>query len=286
MNMLRGITFGAKESRVWLNRQRWRGWPAVFIGLCLIPLIIFALLPWSFEGKSLAVLHGICSQQPTHSFYFGDSRLPFGARMTGIYGGFAVSSLFLLARGRWRAGGVPRAGILVSMTVFVLVMGVDGINSTLVDMGVWHAYEPRNELRIVTGLLTGMSLAIFIWLLVSQVAFTPEARGKSPVVRDYRELTMMFLAGMAYVLIVLTTWAPLRLPISILLIGAAVAVLTGLMLAFVILIARREQEAPDTWALAGPASLALLLAFGLLAGTSIGRFVLEATLNISTNTPA
>lgn len=284
--MLRSTSLTINNTLLQRYRNRWRGWPAVFLALCLVPLLMLALLPWSFEGKSLAVLHGICSQQPTHSFYFGDSRLPFGSRMTGIYGGFGTSCLFLLARGRWRSAGMPSASVLVSMAVFVGVMGIDGMNSTLKDVGLLYAYEPQNELRILTGLLTGVSLALFIWLLIGQVAFAPESRRLTPVVKGYRELGLLLVAGGIYAAVVLTTWPPLHIPISVLLVGSAVAVLTGLMLAFVLLIARRENEAIDTWALAGPATLALVLAFGLLATTSLGRFALEATMNIPANPPA
>src|SRR5690606_37331765 len=164
------------------------GWPAVFIALCILPVAVFLLLPWSVEGKSLAVLHGLCAQQPGHTFYFGDSRLPFDARMTGIYGGFAVTSLFLLARGRWGHGGLPSLAVAAALGLFVVALGVDGLNSTLLDMDLWHAYSPMNELRLATGLLTGVALATFVWLLLGQVSFRQTQRNLKPILSGYREL--------------------------------------------------------------------------------------------------
>ena len=62
-------------------RVRWRpGWPALFVSLVAGSLAIFSLFPGSREGKSLAVLHGLCAQQPTLSYYLGEARLPFDAR--------------------------------------------------------------------------------------------------------------------------------------------------------------------------------------------------------------
>lgn len=260
------------------------GWPAVFIGLCTLPVAVFLLLPWSVEGKSLAVLHGLCAQQPGHSFYFGENRLPFDARMTGIYGGFAMSSLFLLARGRWGRGGLPSLGVAALLASFVMALGVDGLNSTLLDLGAWHLYEPANELRLVTGLLTGTSLAVFVWLLSGQVALQQSQNTLKPVIEGYRDLAAILGILALFAVIVLTTWEPFRLPLTALLIVSAVSVLTGLSLVFVLLIGRRENRAATTSQLAAPATVALLIAFSVLALTSGSRFILEAFYGLSTTT--
>ena len=259
-------------------------WPAVFVALCTLPVAIFLLLPWSIEGKSLAVLHGLCAQQPGHSFYFGDGRLPFDARMTGIYGGFAVSSFYLLARRRWGHGGLPSWQVGAVLLLFVGALGVDGLNSTLLDMGLWHLYTPMNELRLATGLLTGLALTAFVWLLVGQVSLRQSERTLKPVIAGMRDIGAILVLFAFYLGIVLTAWEPLRLPLTALLITSAIAVLTGLSLAFVLLIGKRENQASTTSQLAGPASAALLIAFAVMALTSGGRFILEAAYGISTTT--
>lgn len=258
------------------------GWPAVFMALCVVPLAIFLVLPWSIEGKSLAVLHGLCAQQPGHTFYFGDSRLPFDARMTGIYGGFGITSLFFLARGRWGQGGLPSLGVAALLALGIVALGLDGLNSTLVDLGTWYLYTPVNELRLATGLATGVALATFIWLLIGQVALRPSERSNAKLITGYRELAAIALLAGGYAVIVVTGWTPLRLPLTALLIASAIAVLTGLSLAFVLLIGRRENQATRTSDLAAPASIALLAAFAVLALTSGSRFILEAIYGIST----
>lgn len=260
------------------------GWPAVFIGLCILPVAIFLALPWPIEGKSLAVLHGLCAQQPTHSLYFGESRLPFDSRMTGIYGGFAVTSLFFLARGHWGHGGVPSPGVAALLAGFVASLAIDGLNSTLLDLGAWHFYTPANEVRLATGLLTGLALATFVWLLLGQVALRPTRRSSRRLIAGYREMLAIVLLLAGFASIVLTNWAPLRLPFTGLLIGSAVAVLTGLSLTFVLLVGRRENQAFSTAQLAGPATAALLIAFTIMATMGGGRFILEAVYGISTTT--
>lgn len=256
------------------------GWPAVFIALCVLPVAVFLALPWSIEGKSLAVLHGLCAQQPGHSFYYGDSRLPFDARMTGIYGGFGVSSLFFLIRGRWGQGGLPSIGVAAVLALGVVALGIDGLNSTLLDLGVWHLYNPANELRLATGLLTGVALATFVWLLVGQVALRETPRSNGKLITGYRELGAILTLATGYAAIVLSNWEPLRLPLTALLIVSATIALTGLSLAFVLLVGRRENRATRTADLAAPATVALLTAFAILALTSGSRFILEAIYGI------
>jgi uncharacterized membrane protein len=257
-----------------------RHWPIVFAIICGLTGIGFMLSPGSIEGKSLAALHGLCAQQPTHSFYFGDQRLPFDARMTGIYGGFAATALYMLARGRWRYGNVPSIAVTAILASFILVMGVDGINSTLRDMELWYAYEPQNELRLATGLLTGTALAVFIWMMTAQVAFNSRARVRRSPIAGIRDLGVLLAIEVAVAGLILTGWSLLRVPLTFLLLIAAVAVLTGLTLAFVLLLGRREGRAVSTSDLAGPATIALVIALLVMSGLGGGRFLLEWWLGI------
>ena len=126
-------------------RHGWTTWEIVCVATVVSGIAVFLALPWSLEGKALAALHGLCAQQPTHTLHFGDGRLPFDARMTGIYGGFACACGWFLARGRWRYGGIPSIGIALALAGFVVALGIDGVNSFLLDTGQWHLYEPRNE---------------------------------------------------------------------------------------------------------------------------------------------
>jgi uncharacterized membrane protein len=265
--------------RTWVFRLL--GWPGVFLAVCIAAAAVFLVLPWSVEGKSLALLHGLCAQQPTHSLYFGDQRLPFDSRMTGIYGGFAVATLTLLARGRWRFAGIPPLRIILVLVAFIALMGIDGINSTLVDLRLWHLYTPHNELRLATGILTGVALGVFVWMLVCQIGFARRARRNRPPVAGVRDLGWVLLVGLGYGLLVLTRWSPLRIPLTLLLIISALTAVTGLALGFVLLLSGRESVATDTWQLAGPATAALVIAMVVIGMLGGGRFLLEAWLGLS-----
>jgi uncharacterized membrane protein len=257
-----------------------RGWPLAFVALATTATVLFLAIPGSIEGKSLAALHGLCAQQPTHSLYYGDQRLPFDARMTGIYGGFATAALYLLARRRWRFGDVPAIPVVALLALFVVALGVDGVNSTLRDIGAWHAYTPNNELRLATGMLTGAALALFLWMLVAQVGFSPRVRVRRPPIAGPGDLALLLAVEAAVAGIVLSHWPPLRLPLTFVLLSAAVVVVTGLTLAFVLLLGRREARASTTADLAGPATIALAVALLTIGALGGGRFLLEWWLEI------
>lgn len=255
-------------------------WPTLFFGLLGLLLAAFLLAPGDIEGKSLAVLHGLCAQQPTHSLYFGEQRLPFDARMTGIYGGFAVTTLALILGGRWRSGGIPSLGIVVALAAGLALMGLDGVNSTLKDAGLPYIYEPHNALRLATGLLCGLALAAFIWLLVNQIAFAPDATTERPFIASWREYGLLLLLLIGFGGFVWLRWDPARVPLSFLLIISALTALTGLMLAFVMVVYRWERRAINTLSLAEPATFAVLWAVVLMGLLSGGRFLLEAALGL------
>lgn len=261
-------------------RHDWTPWEAAWAAVPLLGFAVFLALPWSLEAKALAALHGLCAQQPSHTLSFGDGRLPFDARMTGIYGGFACAAGWFLARGRWRYGGIPTVGMATMLVGFVLALGVDGVNSLLLDTGQTYLYEPRNEIRLVTGLLTGTTLAVFIWMLVAQVAFARTGRTRLPAISGWRDLALLLGVEGVFAAIVLTRWTLLRVPLTLLLLCAALAVVTGLALGFVILLSRREGRATDTRQLAGPALAAFVAALAVLFVTSGGRFLLEAALGL------
>jgi uncharacterized membrane protein len=269
----------AVKRRVWRAGALGR-WEWALLALVIVPALAFIAAPWSLQDKALAALHGLCAQQPTHSLYFGGARLPYEARMTGIYGGFAVTVAWLLARGRWRAGGAPPVGVLLALGAGVLLMGLDGLNSTLLDMRLWHAYAPRNELRLATGLLTGAGLGVFVWLLLGQVAFAPTAQRRVRVLRGYRDLAALLATLALSGALIDMRWAPLWAPLTCLLLLATVVSLAGLLLAFVLLLGRRECRARLARELAGPACVALLAAYALIGCSAGGRFLLEAIAGV------
>lgn len=98
---------------------------------------------------------GLCHQLPERSFFAGGLQVPVCARDTGIYVGFALSLLIMVALSKGkRPSEMPPWPLVALGVVFVAAMGVDGVTS----YAGWR--ETTNDLRLLTGLITGFALPL------------------------------------------------------------------------------------------------------------------------------
>jgi uncharacterized membrane protein len=247
----------------------------VFAVLVLLVSVVFLALPWPVEVKSLAALHGLCAQRPSHSFWFGESRLPFDARMTGIYGAFLATTGYLAGTGRWRRAGLPSWPVLSLLAGGVPALGIDGFNALFHDLGLQVLYEPRNWLRFVTGSWTGVLLGVVVWMAANAVVWRPGPLTSRAVLEGPRDLMrLVWLVGVLGVL-VMSGWRLLYWPLAHGLVVAAATLLTLLALPVIQLLRRREQQVERLAELGWPASGALVVACAFMVTTSALRFLLE-----------
>lgn len=256
------------------------GWGVAFASLVALSLTAYVLAPWSVEVKSIAILHGLCAQRPSHSFWFGPDRLPFGSRMTGIYSAFLITQIYLLLRGRFRASGIPSLAILVTLSVFIVAMGIDGINSTLNDVRLLTVYQPSNVLRYVTGALTGTTLAVFLWLLTSNILWHVQEQRSNLVVERFWELLILGAPITLFGLMAISDWRPLYPLLAGLLAVSAVLLMFELSICLIQLGRRRENSARTLPDLSSAAALALVGAYVFMTFLSGSRFLLEAMLQV------
>ena len=246
---------------------------------CLVPVVVFILLPWSLQQKLFAVPYGIDPQRPSHTYVLGGQQMPLEARKTGMFGGFLLVYLALLAAGRTRAAAFPPRRILAVLLGFVAVMAIDGLNATFFDLGWPHLYAPDLRLRLATGLLMGLTMAALLlpaingslWRDISDV---PSLSG----IKDVAAL--LFLCG-AFFLLVDARPAILYYAISILAVAGLICELAVINLVFLLIVARRvgtAGTATDVLLLMAPA---LGLAACELALMSIVRY---ATIGSLTST--
>lgn len=260
--------------------ERW-GWPranpayVVASGVALL----FVLAPWPFAVKVHAFLHGLCAQRFSHTFLLDGQALPFDARMTGIYGGFLLTFCYLMAMGRAHAWRTPPSGVLVPLAGFVVALAIDGTNSTLRDFGLWYAYEPDNRLRLMTGLLTGISLAALLSYLLA-TSLWRRGRWDTATITGPVEVGLLVLLQVPFAVAVMSGFGMLHGPISLLLVLSAVGVFVTMALAMITLVRRRDQSYRSASELQWPLATALvaaLLVIGALAG---GRYLLEWWIGI------
>lgn len=249
--------------------------PALASGLALL----FLAAPWSLEQKARAALHGLCAQTPSHTFVLGERALPFDARMTGIYGGFLITFIYLTAKGRHRAARLPRWSLVAALGLLVAALAVDGFNSLLLDLGRPHPYAPDNRLRLATGLGTGIALATLLCYLFAVTLW----RRPRPDVRvvNWRDLAVVVPLQAPFMSLVLSGWAWLYAPVALFLLLSAIAAVASLALVAIVL-ARRLDFGFDTAAELRPV-VAAALAVGIIVMVSLsaGRFLLERLLGVS-----
>lgn len=241
--------------------------------------LLFVLAPWPFAVKVHAFLHGLCAQRFSHTFLLDGQALPFDARMTGIYGGFLLTFCYLMAMGRARAWRTSPPGVLVLLAGFVVVLAIDGSNSTLRDFGLWYAYEPDNRLRLLTGLLSGISLAALLCYLLA-TSLWRRGRWDLATVTAPLEVGLLVLLQVPFAVAVMSGFGMLYGPISLLLVLSAVGVFVTMALAMITLVRRRDQSYRSASELQWPLATALvaaLLVIGALAG---GRYLLEWWIGI------
>jgi uncharacterized membrane protein len=262
------------------NARTERAGPFPLPRMALLPVLaiglfaLFLVFPAPLDDKAQAALHGLCSQRPSHSFTLGERRLPFDARMTGIYGGFLATSAYLALRGRYRVFGLPPLPTILLLVGGVGLMGLDGTNSLLLDLGLWHPYEPMNDLRLATGLLTGIALAVAIAFLL---ATTLWRRGDANrrVVTGAGEVGLLVLLQVPFALLVRSDVGWLYVPVALALVLSATAVVTGLALVVLTILRRRDNSYAGLAQLDGAAAAALVLGVAVMALIAGGRFWLE-----------
>jgi uncharacterized membrane protein len=224
---------------------------------------------------------GVCGQIPSHSFIIGGRQLPLCARCTGTYLGALLGFWGLVVLRRWRASGLPPSEILALLASFIVLWGIDGLNSFLSLLpNAPYLYEPHNLWRLITGLLQGLALSIVVYPLFNFLLWK-EADTRR-VIRNWRELGYLLIPAALLVWIVQTQASFLLYPVAALSILGVLAMLTLVNTMIVLIVTRRENQA-ESWRDAfGPLSLGLLVSFlelgalGLLHFTLIQRFTLPA----------
>lgn len=251
----------------------------LWAGVALVASVAFFASPGSYEGTSYAILHGLCAQTPSHTIKFGDSPLPFDARMTGIYSGFLVTLGSIFVRGALFRYGNPPKWIVATLAALVLAMAVDGFNSLLTDLGVWHPYVSGNAMRVLTGYGAGSALAVALGWLVASSAWN---LGSPDVAVGRREDLLIPVGGLLCFGSVLA-WSPgwLHFPVSLTLVVSAWLTVTLLMLVIVLLGLRLDARVRSFGELHVPVAISALLALSVMIGLASARFWAERTFGIT-----
>lgn len=268
--------------------------------ILILALALFLLLPFPLVDKFYAIGFGICPQRTGHSYFLGQTflpgeaslraaipflnflapnaatKMPVEARMYGMFAGFLLTWLYSFLIRRGKAALMPRPLILFLYIVFIAVMGADGINATIKDLHdaglpVPYLYEPRLDLRFVTGWLCGIAMAGIILPVVNFCLW----RDATPNAMFERLREMFPLLGIGIlILILLTTGSGIfYYPLAVLAPVGILAILACLNVVLVLTLQRRERIAENWRAIWNPLALALILSLIELGALSAVRYL-------------
>lgn len=255
------------------------GWPTLLaIALPVLLAAVFVAAPGDLQEKLTQALRGICAQRPDHSFIVSGTPLALEARMHGIFVGFTAAVTTGWLRGCWRRSELPRGFISVFLVGGIALMGADGVNALLYDTGGPHLYVPRNDLRLVTGLLCGLGTAGFVAPVIGFVFW--RERDPRPLFATGQEL-LWGLAGVGAVGGLVFVPQPTGVLLSAVGLLAVVGAMS-LVNAYVWVLCWEGPGRGERWDdLAWASTAGLTLAVGELAGLAALRGWLEATFHIS-----
>ena len=250
----------------------------LLLAVLALAVVGFLLWPGSLAGKLQMLVAGVCAQRPGHSYFMGGVQLPLEARMGGIFAGFLVGVLYLLWANRERAGLLPPAPLQALLLGFVALMALDGINALCYDTGWPYLYPPQNAVRLATGLLCGLALALLAVPVLSATLWRDW--DYEPSLASVGELGWALCLLALVQLATMSGGAALLYPVGLLMIvGLIVAFAVGNSYA-VVLITRHERQA-STWGQAlTPLLAGVLIAVVELAALSAFRYWAEAALGV------
>lgn len=257
---------------------RRRDWLLAGIALLIIVAVVLAA-PGGLLDKADQVGYAVCHQIEVRSFFIGDRAMPLCARCTGQYLGAFFGLLVFLAVRRGRASLFPPTTILIILVLFFLTWAFDGVNSYLTLFpGAPHLYEPRNILRVSTGMLQGIAVIALVLPMFNLTAWAnPEP---VPTIRNLRELAALMVMGAVLVLAVQSDWEALLLPLAVASALGVVVLLTLVMTVIALIVMQRSATATHASQLVVPLLWGLAGSLILIALIDAGRAALTAALGL------
>lgn len=217
---------------------------ALLIPVAIVILGIIAP-PAAVLDKAHLIGYGICHQIPERTFFFNDRPLPLCARCSGTYLGTVLGFAGLVVMGRRRVGELPPKHVILVLFGFIVLMGLDGLNSYMTFFpNTPHLYEPHNLLRLTTGLLNGLALILIVYPVFNYTLWQNVDNRRS--ITALWEL-LFFLPGIGLIAWIMESGSGFWLyPLSIISTFGVLLMLTMVNTMIVLILIRRESAA-STW---------------------------------------
>lgn len=259
---------------------RWPRLTIVLVALALSIIVLFIQVPpHTVLGKTDVVGYAVCHRIAERSFVMGGRPLPLCARCTGTFLGAMLGLATILVLRRHRAASLPTVPALVLLATFTGLWGFDGLNSYLGFFpGAPQLYEPRNWLRLTTGLLNGLTLIFFAFPIFSFTLWREPSRER--VLRSAWELLAFLPVVAGLVLLIQAEIDALLYPLAILSTLGVVALLVIINTLIAAVVLGREGYAQTGWQALIPLTIGAALAILEMTGMVLLRAYLTTAFGL------
>jgi len=223
-----------------LRKFPWKPLLVAVVLALMLAWLVFA--PGGILGKADAVGYAVCHRIESRSFHIGNIQFSVCARCTGQYLG-AVLGLAYLTILRPRRIGRPPWWIIGVLLAGAAFYAVDGVNSFLHLMPFterYWIYEPNNTLRLVTGTLVGLGIAVMLYPAFNQSVWNRYRRGA--VLTGWRDFGGLLALAALLDALVLTENPVILYPLSLVSAAGILLVLTIVYALVWIMVFRRENR--------------------------------------------
>lgn len=272
----------------WRTPLARRGW-LLLLALSVLLVMAFYAVTDSSHLTHNHVLNGadwlsyaICHRITSRSFVVNGPdevgrQFPLCARCAGMYLGVTLVFVTLWLAGRLRWSGLPPWPILLVLAGFIGIMGIDGLNSySHFFPNAPHLYEPRNWLRLVTGMGTGLAMGSMTFPALTQTLWREQI--DRPVIGTGRELAGLILAAGMVVLLLLSNQPELLYVMALVSTAGILLMVLAINIILLLVLLRRDGRATSWREAAVPLTIGVVLAVVELSTISLLRFNLTGTM--------
>jgi uncharacterized membrane protein len=222
--------------------------------------------------------YAVCHRIFERSFLINGRQFPLCARCTGMYLGAFLVFLVLWLSGRLRRSLLPPTPLLLTLIGFVGLMGLDGVNSYLHFFpNAPTLYEPRNWLRLLTGLGTGLAMGLITIPALAQILWRdPDWQPSAASWRDLAEL--MILAGVASLLL-LSNQPTILYVMALASTAGLLLIVMALNTVGFLIILRRDGQMKQWRETALPLTIGFILGLIELSAISLVRYYFTGTMS-------
>ncbi len=261
-----------------------RRWFPLLVVLLVLSLLGFYTVTDNTHLHNSLLLDGadwtgyaFCHRITERSFAINGRQFPLCARCSGMYLGAAVVIIAAMLGGRMRRANLPGTKLLLILLGFIALMGIDGVNSYLHFFPqAPHLYEPRNWLRLATGMGTGLAMGLILLPALAQTLWRrPDYRA---IIDSGRELAAVIILAMVTGLLLLSNQATLLYVLALTSVAGLLFILTALNTIILLVLFRQDGRATTWPQTVLPMFLGLIAAILVIGIIGAFRFNLTGTM--------